>query len=183
MNRERLYPYLVRLASVADASGKMPAYGLPIGHGIAVVIAEDAGGATRFPSAAELSAAGLDAASAHQRAMDNLVALCRRQEFAPQLLTTERGRRFIVWHSHWLAAACIRLPYLWKLAAKHLQTDQILASIPHEAAMLLFPRADPAARDEMRALIRENESDARKPLTFALYSVTPDGVAEFHETP
>lgn len=60
-------------------------------------------------------------------------------------------------------------------------TADLCASIPHRDAMLLFARGDGAYRDAMRALVREEEGDGRKPLTFELFTRTEAGVQPFVE--
>jgi hypothetical protein len=47
--------------------------------------------------------------------------------------------------------------------------------------MLIFPKGTRRARDAMRALICQNESDGAKPLTFELFELTADGPTPFHE--
>jgi hypothetical protein len=44
--------------------------------------------------------------------------------------------------------------------------------------MLLFPTADESFRVQMMAVIRKNEGDARKPLSFELFRLDADGVHE-----
>lgn len=73
------------------------------------------------------------------------------------------------------AATAILLPRLRDLVAGQVGSREICASIPHREAMLLFAKGDRAHRDEMRALVREKESDGRKPLTFELFELTDAG--------
>jgi hypothetical protein len=79
------------------------------------------------------------------------------------------GMPFILWSRHWLSASCVRLSGLYAFASHLLKADTVCASVPQREAMLLFPLGTSEQRDQMRALIRENEVDARKPLTWELF--------------
>ena len=91
------------------------------------------------------------------------------------------GCPFVLAAGHWAAATAILLPKLRQLVEGPLETSDILASIPHREAMLLFPRGDRAQRDAFREMIRDKESDGRKPLTFELFALTDNGVEPFEE--
>jgi hypothetical protein len=67
---------------------------------------------------------------------------------------------------------------LYDLASKQLGTTDILVSVPHRDAMLVFPRGDATYRLAMQALIRAKESDEAKPLTFKLFGLTQGGPVE-----
>ena len=98
------------------------------------------------------------------------------------LFPPEEGKPpFILCGGHWLAATCVLLPRLHERAAKALGTTDLLVSIPQRDALVVFPRGTLAERDAMRAQIRIAEADARKPLTWELFALAPDGVSEFRE--
>ncbi len=183
MNRSRIYPLVVPADYVDPQLRDAEDHVLSLGHGVDVVLAEDRDGATKYLELEELQAAGLDASAAHHLALENLIQLAKQGELTAELYQTPAGRPFMVWHSHWLAASCIRIPYLHALARKRFGGEQMGVSIPHQAAMLVFPLGDRAAREEMRALIRDNESDARNLITFELFSLTADGISAFFEEP
>lgn len=61
------------------------------------------------------------------------------------------------------------------VASNALHSENLVASIPHREALLLFAKGDVAYRDAMRALVREKESDRKKPLTFGLFELTDHG--------
>jgi len=48
--------------------------------------------------------------------------------------------------------------------------------------MLLFPKTDRTFRNEMMQVIRKNESDAGKPLSFGLFQIDAQGLHEFKDT-
>jgi hypothetical protein len=130
----------------------------------------------------DLAALGLNAAEARARALQNLEELARTQQIhMAQLPQGPQGRPFVLVGGHWAAATALLLPHLRTIAAPTLGTDDLLASIPHREAMLIFARGDRSYRDAMRGLVRQNESDGRKPLTFELFALTSDGVEPFSE--
>jgi hypothetical protein len=181
VDRSKIYPDVVAASALADQPAAPEGFVLPLGHEVSVILVEDCGGHSQPVLPEEIEAAGLDADQAHHLAMENLIRLARNRRFQAHLYLSASSFPFMVWRGHWLTAACIRLPYLYRLAKKHLPSHQFCVSIPHRAAMLLFPMADRSLRDEMRALIREREGREPKPITPELFSLTPDGISALLE--
>lgn len=92
-----------------------------------------------------------------------------------------QGKPFIIFTGHWLSAACVLLPDLRTLASKNLSTDNFCICLPQRDSMLLFPTADEAFRTQMMSVIRKNEGDARKPLSFGLFQLDTNGIHEFKD--
>jgi hypothetical protein len=176
-----MYPYVVPASYLVGQPPVPDGMVLPLGHEVYTVLVEDCDGSGRNVVPAELEAAGLDADQAHALAVENLIRLARNRRFQAHLYLSPSNIPFMAWHGHWLIAACLRLPYLYRLAKKHLPTQQLCVSIPHPGAMVLFPMANRTLRDEMRALIREKEGGEPEPITWELFSLTPDGVSAFYE--
>ncbi len=91
------------------------------------------------------------------------------------------GTPFVLWSGHWLTASCIRHPGLYRFGSKYLKEQTFCVSIPQREAMLLFPLGTRADRDAMRSMIRETESDARKPVTWELFTLSAAGLHPFVE--
>jgi len=139
----------------------------------------DLNGLARNVFGGELAAANLTPKQAHARAVENLVALVKTGAITLKRFDGPQGKPFIIFTDHWLSASSVLLPDLRALAVKHLNTDSICVCLPQRDSMLLFPMADESFRTEMMAVIRKNEADARKPLTFELFRLDTDGLHEF----
>jgi len=88
---------------------------------------------------------------------------------------------FILIGGHWAASACCILPLMPGLARQKLQSQDVCFSVPHTEALLLFAKGDRVYRDEMRAMIREKESDGRKRLTWEFFEYKASSLAPFDE--
>ena len=93
------------------------------------------------------------------------------------------GYPVIVWSGHWLVASCMRLPRLYEFAAKSLEADRLCISIPQRELLFVFPEGTREQRDQMRAIIVDNEADAANQITFELFSLSADGLRPMVETP
>jgi hypothetical protein len=170
----QLYPYLVPKEYLPHVDPSAPKESL--GHGIFVTIVVDSNGLVRGATARDLAALGLDWAGARSQAMANLAALANKQAISMQLFPKgPGGLPFIVAGGHWTAAALILSPKLPAIVGGKLGSKDVCASIPHRDALLLFPCGTQDSRREMRALVRQKESNALKPLTFELFALTPHG--------
>jgi hypothetical protein len=130
----------------------------------------------------ELSALGLTFAQAHEQALGNLVKLDR--ESAPPFKKQIRPvgkHHLLAWHGHWLAASCIRLPYLHKWAQAQLHADEICVSIPQEQLMFMYPKADAAFRAEVQEFTGPIVEGMDRRITDAVFLLTAGGLAEFAE--
>lgn len=175
VNRDKLFPYVVPSGYIENVD-RGPAGFIPsIGHEVYVMLVEDMNGVCRNVQLDELSEAGLDVASGHQLALDNLQTLARSPAIHKGMHEVEgSGQRFVVWEGHWLAASCIRLPGIGDWAKKALGVSEVCASIPQRESLLFFPKADRKFRDHMRGVIRSTEKLARKQVTFELFTVADE---------
>ncbi len=147
---------------------------------LAVVLVFDLEGLVRNVTAADLRRLGLTGEAAHARALRNLEDRARAGGIDMASFQGPLGKPFVLVGGTW-AAASILLPGLRDVVGERIGTRDACASIPHRDAMLLFPKGDRAYRDAMRALVREKESDGRKPLTFDLFVLTDSGPKPFDE--
>lgn len=180
-DRSKLYPYLVPpdypdTLSTPGHSRRM------LGHGIAVALVLDHDGVVEGVSAERLKHAQLGLDAAYALAAQNLESLLRSHTLKLQVFEGgPEGQSFVLVGGHWEAAATILQPKLHALVASALNTTELCASVPHRDAMLIFPKGTRRSRDAMRALVREKESGAPKPLTFELFELTAKGPNPFHE--
>ena len=176
-NLERLYPYLVPAGYPTAATDR------ELGNGLRVaLVVENSPLTIRNVTDAELKKAGLSPAQAGERALTNLEVLMKSGAIQMQVFPSgSPGRSFILAGGHWAAATAMLLPGLRRLAAQTLHAEELCASVPHREALLIFEKGDPAFRKEMRALVRKNESDGAKPLTFDLFQLTERGPAPLVE--
>src|SRR5262249_15587292 len=91
--------------------------------------------------------------------------------------------KMVIWADHWLAATCLLLPGLHKMALAALGTATVVATIPHRDVLILFADNGPADRAATAMLIREKEKDGRKPITNRLLRLFPDVKKPFYEQP
>lgn len=158
---------------------------VPLLPGLAIALAEDCDGIARYTPPASLEAAGLTLADAERTALENLCQRARQNEVRGMtMLGADGAPAFILWGgAHWLSASSLLLPGLRVLAQRALGEHEICAAIPHRDVMLLFGTRDQAWRDEMQAVISENESDGRKPLTRRLIRLLDTGNSPYYKQP
>lgn len=166
--RERLYPYVGTHASTWE-----------LGHGAFVDLVVDRGMVVSNLSRDELEAAGLDLIEARELAIANLAAETGKVQ--AQVYEAPEGFPFLVWDAHWLAASSLLLPGLHGFAADQLDSQKLLACIPHRDALLIFPEGDADSRAAMSRMIQENEGMGEAPITGEFFSLLPDRVLPFSE--
>ena len=183
MNPDRLYPYLVPALS----NPEWESIGVPVGHGVWAQLVEDTESPSGIVHAAvspeQLRAAGLTADEAHTRALDNLVRFADESPNMTVELVGGPGEpaHCYLYCDHPRAAACLRLPDLYEEACERLQTTEVVAVVPQWESLVMFPKRDRAFRDGLVSKLRELEADAERPISFALFELTPAGVREFRD--
>jgi hypothetical protein len=178
---EEIYPYLVPEAYF-EATGNREGIAVSIGHGIYADLVFDRNGLVQGVSERDLAALAMTGAEAHARALANLAGLAEAQQIRTAVFPQgPQGHPFLLAGGHWAAATALLLPDLWAVASPALGSADLLASIPHREAMLVFARRDCSYRDAMRALVRQNESHGLKPLTFELFALAAGGVEPYFE--
>jgi hypothetical protein len=177
----KIYPYVVPAGYVDKLPATADGFVLPLGHNVFAMLVHDLDGLCRNVFEGELAEVRLDASEAHRRALANLEQLAEGNAIQKALYRGPEGMPFLLWSGHWLAASCARLPSLHAFASEILQTPELCVSIPHRESLLVFPRGTRAQRDQMRDIIRRNEGDASKPITWELFTLTPAGLAPLVE--
>jgi hypothetical protein len=180
MDLAKIYPYVVPAGYVEAAPSGPEGFILPLGHDVFAMLVHDLDGLCRNVLPEEVE--GLEAGEVHQRALSNLEDLAQGQEIQKSMHQGPGGMPFILWSGHWLTASCIRLGGLHAFATKLLKVDTVCVSIPQREAMLLFPRGTREQRDQMRTLIRQNEEDARKLVTWELFTLSAAVLEPFVES-
>jgi hypothetical protein len=179
---DKLYPYVVPAEYLEHQPNEPAGISRPLGHGLYVVLVHDLDGLVRNVLQDDLIKLGLTPDQAYSHALGNLETLARNHAIGMTMLPKgPQGRPFILLGGHWNAAGCILLPGLRDLTSKSLGVDDVCVCIPHCGALLAFPKGDDSYRREMVKLIREQESNARKPLTFSLFELSKDGVKELRD--
>jgi hypothetical protein len=158
----------------------------PVGHGVYAVLFEDhetEGGIVHsilMPDA--LRQAGLDVAEAHRIALENLERFATGDQMATQMFGQPGDEwNFLLFSQHARAAACLRLPGLYNTCRHFLETEEICACVPQRESLVILPKRDRAYRTALVARLREIEAGARRPISFELFELTPDGVVPFVE--
>lgn len=167
---ERLYPYVVPASYLESMPTHQPLRTL--GHDLVLMIAEDLDGTCRVLAREQLREEGLAVDTVLDQACVNLETLLKRQEITMQSFRVERGT-IVRFGDHWLAASCLVHTGVADFVRKTLATDEdIYVSVPHRDVMLCFPAS---LQKVACKLIREHESDGRKPLTWELFRWTERG--------
>jgi hypothetical protein len=188
MNQNNLYPYLMP-GLISPAQEEIT---LPLGHGVRVMLFEDheaAGGIVHsmlMPDA--LKAGGLEAGEAHRIALENLqrwfeAAWVAEEEVLSMKMIGNPGDEwnFLLFSSHARAAACLRLPDLYVRSKALLRSDALCACVPQRESLIVLPRRDRRYREALIAKVRQIEADARRPISFELFELAPQGVQPFSE--
>jgi hypothetical protein len=181
MDLAKIYPYVVPAGYVEHAPSGPDGFILPLGHDVFAMLVHDLDGVCRNVLPNELAQAKLTSAAVHERALDNLEALAQGPAIRKSMHQGPGSAPFVLWSGHWLTASCVRLLRLHAFATKFLKTDAVCVSIPQREALLLFPPGTREQRDQMRALIRENEDGARKLVTWELFELSAAGLRPFVE--
>lgn len=177
----KVLPYIVPAGYFDQPRDKTRSVTWPLGNGLVVALVYDLQGVVRNLLPEELPTLGLTEEQARKQAIDNLESLAQSGAIGQQRFTGPDGKPFVLFGGHWAAATCLLLPGLRQMGLKNIGSEKLCVCIPHREALLMFSKGDREYRDTMLKIIRERESDARKPLTFALFELTPNGIQELKE--
>jgi hypothetical protein len=89
------------------------------------------------------------------------------------------GLGHIVLRGGWLTASCCVLPELRAWAAQHLNTSDLLVSVPQQQFLFVMSKGDAAFRADMRRYIKVAVDGMDKLITFDLFALTPEGLMPF----
>ena len=154
----------------------------PVGHGIYSAVVEEFTGAVRSMTLEKLQQMHLSGDQLREQALHNLEGALKSGVIgSTEYPNGPHDKPFILVGGHWAASACCILPLMPDLARKKLGSEDLCFSIPHTYALLIFAKGDRNYREAMRALVREKESDGRKPLTFELFEYKGQSVVPFVE--
>lgn len=155
---------------------------MPLGNDLSVMLVFDLGGLIRNVTKQDLDRLELSAADARALALKNLEKLAASGAVKQAVYASGPNKTpFVYFSDHWAAATCILLSNLYGMASRNLGAGEFCVSIPHREAMLIFPKGDVTSRAAVKKFVRENESGARKPLTFELFELTSTGVREIKD--
>lgn len=177
MRTDNLYPYLVPGLLNPDWAD----ISVPVGHGVYACLHEDAespaGIVHATVSPEQLREAGLSADEAHRIALDNLDRFAEADgRLSIQMLgNVDDPVNFLLYSDHPRASACLRLPDLYEHSRELLKADALCALAPQRESLVIFPDRSPEYRALIVGKLREIEADARRPISFGLFALTPAG--------
>ena len=175
----KIFPYVVPSSYLDEPGTPSNSVIWPLGHGLVVALVFDLGGLVRNVQPEDLVSLGLTTEQAKQRAIENLAQIAESGVIGQQRFTGPNQKPSVLFGGHWAAATCILLPGLREMGKKNIGNEPLCVCIPHRDALLMFAKGDQAYREAMVKLIKQNESGARKPLTFEFFELTASGIKEF----
>ena len=178
MDISTVYPYLV-------TEGYPPSgarFEQDIGHGIRVTVVANVGDLVRSLTAEDIQSWSLSWDKLLNRAIENIDRLAQNRIIGMQLFENgPAGLPFLLVGGHWGASALLIAPRFRTVAVGALQTEDVCVSIPHREALIAFPKGDSPSRKAMTAMVRKNEADGAKPLTWELFELKETGPVPFYE--
>ena len=178
----RLYPYVVPAEYLAYEDKYPEGFTRKLGYNLHVVLVFDEGTHVRNVQPKDLEAMHLSIGQEYERANSNLDELVKSGAIKMMAFPNgPNGQPFVLVGGHWAAATAILSQKVNEVAVRALKTSDLCVSIPHREAMLIFPSGSESSRQAFRAMIRTQEGDGKKPLTFELFTISSHGVKEFHE--
>lgn len=172
MFADKVFPYVVPDQYLQR--GDHP-FSRSLGNGLSVVLVMYEGDVCRNIVNEELG--DTTAERIWDTAIRNLEQRAHSGAISKSMHSGENGAPFIVWGGHMFAASCVVVPWLFDWARDNLRSEKLLVSLPQQQTMIIFS-ADHSDEKSMKALIREAEADARKPLTWELFSLSAEGLRE-----
>jgi hypothetical protein len=167
-----------------------PPASLPLvpGLDVALVILRQPGevpglttGSLEYVRASDLTDAKLGVRDAFRVAIENLATAAEKGELRASAAAGADGKPVMNSWSGTLAGSCVLLPGLHKMAAAALKTKEIVVSLPHREACLLFPAGGTNTPDQIKRFVREHEAGARKPITGDIFRLIADAKLPFFE--
>jgi len=174
---ELIYPYVVPKEYLQHGPTQPDGITRTLGHDLFIVLVHDLDGLVQNVLPDDLKKLGLTPEQAQKQADSNLAALIKEQKVHSSVFASgPQGKPFALFGGHWAAAASSTWTGLYAALSKALGSGQLIVSIPHREAMLVFPDGGPAYLEAMKAIIREKEADGAKLLTWNLFDLTKDGL-------
>lgn len=174
---ELIYPYVVPQGYLRHGVPQPDGITRPLGHGLHIALVHDLNGMVRNVLPEDLKTVGLTAAQAQKKADQNLGRLITTGKVGSTVFPNGPGSKpFALFGGHWAAATSITWTGLYDAMQRALGTEDLLVCIPHRETMLVFPIGPEDYIEAVKAMIREKESNGRKPLTMELFRLTKAGL-------
>lgn len=165
-----IYPYVVPEGYIkAIPSEDRKALSWSLGNGIYVMLITRQGNTAVNMTLDELAKFQIKPEDAKKIAIDNLEKLAETAQIKQMAFNGPLGKPFLLMGGHWAAATAILLPSLNLMGTKVTGAPEIIVSIPHREALLLFGNDSDEYVDQMKNMIRAKESGNPRPLTFELF--------------
>ena len=189
MKTSELFPYVVpkgyfRIPGQKTKKPDLDRWGIveELGPDLFNMLIQSADGMVRNVHQEHLDELGLSVEDAKKVAIENLRALSDDGEsIKRQMQMGTDGFGQIVWMGHWLTASCIVLPELHEWASGHLNTDEMLVSVPQQQFMFILSLGDANFRKDMAKYIKAVVDGMEKLITFDLFLLTKRGLEPYTE--
>ncbi len=175
-----IYPYVVPedyIESIPSEDRKALSWSL--GNGIYVMLITHQNNTATNLTIDKLAKFQIKPEDAKKIAIDNLEKLAESGHIKQMAFNGPSGKPFILMGGHWAAATAILLPSLKLMGTKITGATEVLVSIPHREALLLFGNYSDEYVDQMKDMIRTKESGNPRPLTFELFRLRNDELSTY----
>jgi hypothetical protein len=177
---EKIYPYVVPREYLSYGAHESDGMTRSLGGELYVVLVRDVNGLVTNVRPEELANLKLSSAETQHIADQHLGQLIKNQTIkSTRFPNGPHNKPFVLFDGHWAAATSITWSGLHAALSKALGAEELLISIPHREAMIVFGMGDESYVADMKKLVLEKESDGRKPLTMHLFKLSKDGVTPF----
>ncbi len=177
-NAESLYPYVVPKEYLEHGAPQPDGITRSLGHGLYIVLVFDLNGMVRNVLPSDLESLGLRPEQAIAKADQNLGSLITSQTLKSTVFPSgPQNKPFALFGGHWSAASAGTWTGLFNILSKALASEQLVVSLPHRDALIVFADGDTSYINAMKTMIREREADGQKPLTWELFTLTNNGLS------
>jgi uncharacterized protein YtpQ (UPF0354 family) len=172
LDTSKIFPYIITEHYLIDGTIVVDS----LGHGLYTTMVYDLNGVVQNVRQEELEKNNLTNKEVFDKSLQNLDSVLKARQININRFDGPGGTPFILVSDHWLSAATLLATNIHTLAKSGLGTDTIYASIPHRDVLILFPKCIGGQLDSFKQMIKDKESDGRKPLTFDLFQLDNTGL-------
>jgi hypothetical protein len=171
-----VFPYIITKDYLTESVIKETIIIDTLSDGLFVTLVKDLKGTVENVKKSELEQSGIPIKEAYDSAIKNLDNVLRSQVIKPILFTGPNDLPFIIFTDHWLSAVSVLSTDMYSFSSNILKSDSIYISIPQRDVLILFAKCNTSQLNDFKKIIKEKESEAKKPLTFDIFRLNIKGI-------